>query len=276
MVTSMRARRSRDDFASVRAFLLFAGHARSGHSLVGALVDAHPNALVAHELDALKYVEAGFGRDQLFTLILRQQQERVADGMRSGSGYIYKVPGQWQGRYERLDVIGDKKGGRSSMRLASQPELFDRLRDTVGVPVKVVQVIRNPYDNIATLYRRAPRISLQEHADTYFRLAATVRSLRDRLGGEPDRFHELRLEDLIADPTTTLRLLVGFLGLPTPPGYIEACAAIVFPTGRQTRTDAAWTPELLERVAAQAAEYPSLAGYRFGEDAAAAGPGAAR
>jgi Sulfotransferase family len=263
VVTSIRSRRLRSDFAFVRSFLLFVGHPRSGHSLVGALVDAHPNALVAHELDALKYVEAGFGRDQLFTLLVGHQQSRAAGGLRSGSGYDYEVPDQWQGRYDRIHVIGDKKGGRSTARLADRPELFDRLRTTAGVPVKVVQVVRNPYDNIATMYRRGHRVPLAEHAATYFRLAATVRCLRERV--DDDHFHELRLEDLIDNPTTSLRRLIEFLGLEPSPEYVAACAGIVFPTGRRTRTAAPWTPELVELVAKEASAYPSIAGYRFDE-----------
>jgi hypothetical protein len=273
-LTSIQARRLRGDFESVRSFLFFVGHPRSGHSLVGALVDAHPNALVAHELDVLKYVEAGFGRDQTFTLLIRHQGARVAGGLRSGSGYTYRVDGQAQGRYDELHLIGDKKGGRSTMRLAARPELFDRLQATVEVPVKVVQVLRNPYDNIATMYRRGHRRPLSEHADTYFRLAATVRSLRKRV--DDDHFHELRLEALIADPSATLGRLVDFLGLDQPPGYLDACAAIVFPTGRRTRTDAPWTPELIDFVATEAAAYPNLADYRFDDDTdavPAAGPG---
>jgi hypothetical protein len=232
--TWLRARRLHPDFASVRSFLLFVGHPRSGHSLVGALLDAHPNAVVAHELDVLRYVEAGFGRDQLFTLLVRHQHGRVTGGLRSGSGYSYEVPNQWQGRYERLEVIGDKKGGRSTVRLAARPELLARLQTTVDVPVKVVQVVRNPYDNIATMHRRGHRRPLAEHAATYFRLAATVRSLRERI--DDDHFHQLRLEDMIDDPAATLRLLTQFLGVDPSQDYLTACSGIVFRTERHTRT----------------------------------------
>ena len=41
---------------------MFIGYPRSGHSLIGSLLDVHPNAIVAHELDALKFVGAGFGK----------------------------------------------------------------------------------------------------------------------------------------------------------------------------------------------------------------------
>ena len=34
---------------SVQSFCLFACYSRSGHSLVGTILDAHPNAAVAHE-----------------------------------------------------------------------------------------------------------------------------------------------------------------------------------------------------------------------------------
>ena len=67
-----------DDFATVRAYVMFVGQPRTGHSLVGALLDAHPNALVAHELDALKYVAAGYDRRRLYALLVEQERARVA------------------------------------------------------------------------------------------------------------------------------------------------------------------------------------------------------
>jgi hypothetical protein len=36
-----------DPFADVHAFCLFVGYSRSGHSLVGALLDAHPGITIA-------------------------------------------------------------------------------------------------------------------------------------------------------------------------------------------------------------------------------------
>ena len=209
--TAVEARRLRRDLSTVRTFLLFIGHPRSGHSLVGALLDAHPSMLVAHELDVLKYAEAGFGREQLFALLIRHERARVARGHVSSTGYSYAVPGQAQGAYRRLEVIGDKKGGRSSMRLGERPELLDQLAATVGVPLSVVQVVRNPFDNIATMHRRAPRISLADHVDQYFRLAATTDAVRARL---PDgQSYLLHLDDLTATPAAALASLCEFLGV---------------------------------------------------------------
>ena len=140
-------------FDTVERFCLFIGYPRSGHSLVGSLLDAHPDVVLAHELDALKYVAAGYRRKQLYWMILRRDAEFTRSGRR-WTGFDYAVEGQWQGRYERLQVIGDKKGGVSTFRLGARPELLDRLRRVVGAEVRLIHVVRNPFDNIATMSRR--------------------------------------------------------------------------------------------------------------------------
>jgi hypothetical protein len=53
-------------FDDVGTYCMFIGCPRSGHTLIGAILDAHPNVVIAHELDALKYIRYGFGRLQLF------------------------------------------------------------------------------------------------------------------------------------------------------------------------------------------------------------------
>jgi hypothetical protein len=257
--------RLRTQFDTVRTFLLFVGQPRTGHSLVGALLDAHPNALVAHELDALKYVAAGYDRRRIFALLVRQEHKRVAAGHVSSSEYTYGIPGQWQGRVQRLEVIGDKKGGRSTIRLGADMRLLDRLADTVEVDVRVVRVIRNPYDVLATMHRRAPNRPFPDVIELFFSLEATVEDVRRHL--DRRQFHEVGLEDLVADPSGELSGLCRFLDLPAPADYLEACSRIVFEAPRRTRADAPWTPELLERVAARSSEHPALARYRFDEPA---------
>ena len=42
----------------LRSFCLFIGYPRSGHSLLGSLLDAHPDIAIAHEVNALGLVVA--------------------------------------------------------------------------------------------------------------------------------------------------------------------------------------------------------------------------
>ncbi|MGH8773915.1 MAG: sulfotransferase [Jiangellaceae bacterium] len=262
VASALNGRRHRDDFAAVRAFLMFIGHPRSGHSLVGSLLDAHPDMAIAHELDALDYVEAGYRRGQLFSLVLEHTQLNARSGRKSW-GYSYAVPGQWQGRYRRLEVVGDKRGRKTTARLRARPDLLDRLQETVQVPVKVVQVVRNPYDNIATMFTRG-HAPIEHQIDLYFSLAETVDKITGRL--DPDCFHRMHLEDLIADAKGQLSGLCDFLETPTQPDYLEACASIVFPSAHTTRSKAPWTPELLEAVTRRSAGHSWLNGYQFDEE----------
>jgi hypothetical protein len=261
VTSGWRGHRLRRDFATVRSFVVFVGQPRTGHSLVGALVDAHPNTLIAHELDVLKYVGAGYDRRRLFALLVAQQRARLADGHVSSGGYAYAVPGQWQGTYARLEVIGDKKGGRSTLRLRDDIGLLDRLAETVAVDVHVVNVVRNPYDVIATMHRRAPKRPLADVVDLFLTLADTVEEVARR--HEPAHFHRLHLEEVIAEPAPALDGLCRELGLAPSPDYLAACSRIVFDSPNRTRDRMTWTPELLALVADRTASIAPLARYRL-------------
>jgi hypothetical protein len=256
--SAVRGRRQRAEFTTVRTFVVFIGHPRSGHSLVGSLLDAHPEIVVSHELDALKYVAAGYRRDQLFALVLEHAKVNAAAGRKSW-GYSYAVPGQWQGRYEQLTVVGDKRGRATTARLADEPDLLDRLAAAADVPVSVVQVVRDPFDNIATMWRRARTSTLDDQVEAYFSLCGTVDDITRRL--PPERFHRLQLEDLIDHPRRCLGELCDFLAVPPDPGYLDACASIVFGSPRRTRDDAPWTPELEIEVDRRSREHGWLLPY---------------
>jgi hypothetical protein len=257
--SAVKARHYRADLASVRAFLLFVGHPRSGHSLVGSLLDAHPAMVVSHELDVLKYVGLGYRRDQVLTLVLEHARANAEAGRKSW-GYSYAVAGQWQGRWQRLEVMGDKRGRMTTDRLAARPELLDDLARTLRVPVKVVQVVRNPYDNVATMYARGSA-TLPDQVARYRELCETV----DRIAAGPagDGFHRLYHEDLVADTPAMLAALCGFLGVAAPDDYLAACDGVVFPSPRRTRDSAPWTPEDRAALDAVVAETGWLARYDF-------------
>lgn len=256
---SYGAWRHRQALEDIETYCGFIGYSRSGHTLVGSLLNAHPNVVIAHELHVLDCVVAGLPRRQIFALIIGRDRWFGNRG-RVWSGYDYNVEGQWQGRFETLRVIGDKRGGGSTKLLRRMPEALDRLRDTLALPLRFVHVIRNPYDNITTLALRTGR-ELGVRLEGYFSLVDTVQRVRCQL--QDEELFDLHLESLIADPSKCLGRLCAFLGLPASEDYLAACAAVVFDSPRRTRFDAPWTNELIEQVAERAAAYDFLAGYRF-------------
>lgn len=249
--------RSRELFADVNTYVLFIGYPRSGHSLVGFLIDAHPNAIIASQTNLLRYLRHGFSPRQAFYCIL-ENSRKVARVGREWRRYSYEVPNQWQGRFDKLLVIGDCTG---LSRVRKNPGLLKTAqRKLAAVDLKLIHVIRNPYDNISTM-ARARRLELAKTIEVYFSMCEVVEQIQSQVA--PGMIYDLRHEDLIADPRTALEGLCGFLGLTAEPGYYEDCASIIFKSPRKTRKEMPWTPDLIAAVREQSSRFPSLRGYAY-------------
>jgi hypothetical protein len=246
--------------AEVERYCFFLGFPRSGTSLVGQLLNAHRHMVISHESDALRLLETrGLTQAELFGMILENDRAFVRRGP-EGGGYDFAVPGQWQGRTERLRVIGDKKAGATATRLGRSPVLMERLRDVVNVPIRIVSLVRNPFDNISTLASRG-HTSLEAAADRYFRLAGDIEATSAR--ARDGELHRVRFEDFVADAGGELARLCAFLEVDAPADYLDACASIVFDSPRRTRTTAPWTPALIADVERRIAGIDFLAGYTY-------------
>jgi hypothetical protein len=246
-------------FNGLKTFCLFVGAGRSGASLIGSLLDAHPRMIVAHQLHPLTLLRSKFTKWQIYYLLLANSRQYAQNG-RSESGYGFDVPGQWQGRFERLEVIGDKSAPATEVMVRADPSVLDRLAETVQLPVKVIHVMRNPYDNISTMSKRSGN-DLATSTRNYFGRCETVATLARRLSGD-ELFH-VRSEEVIENPASRLQGICEFLGVGASPEYLEACADIVFPAPRKSREDAPWEPDLVRTVAAEIEQYPFLQGYSF-------------
>ena len=252
-------------FGEVRNYVMFLGHARSGGSLAGALLDAHPNAIIADEVDVLQYVNAGFEREQIFHILLERSQRQANKGHvkagRDQKQYSYYVPGAWQGRYERLLVLGNRKAGITTQRLGSDPRALEHLQRLLGnIRLKLILSVRNPYDTISTMNIRSGR-DLESGVSQYFANCATIRGLKDNVG--PGNLLALRHEDLLRYPERHLREMCQFLELPAPENYVRACSAILYQSPAASRKKVAWSPELIQKVHAQIEQYSFLEGYSY-------------
>jgi len=240
-------------------FCFFVGYARSGSTLIGALLNAHPEVVVANELDVLRQVDLGLSRNRIFSLLLDRERQFAAMGYQ-WTGYDYTVPGQYQGRFERLRVIGDKRAGRSTHRLGENPELLDLVRSTVGMPIRVIHVVRNPFDNVATMARRGQR-GLSPAIANYLQLSRTVDCIRTRL--EPDELLDVRYESFTEHPEQHLLELCTFLGVHASADYLKSCASLVHPSTTRSRDTLLWSPAERFEIEAVIERRPVLAGYEF-------------
>jgi hypothetical protein len=251
-------------FNDIKTYCMFIGYPRSGHSVIGSLLDAHPNMVIAQELGALMYIHARFSRNQLFYLLLERSFEFTRGG-RKWSGYSYKIPNQWQGKVQKLQIIGDKHGEGASLRLQARPWLLQRLQKTVGVNIKFIHVVRNPFDNISTISKKTKvngkHLDLKESIEHYFSLCKTVATIKQRVDA-PNVF-EFRQESFINNPKALLSKLCNFLGVNAPNEYLTACADIVFKSPHKTRFEAEWSSDLIGSVKTRMNEFCFLQNYSY-------------
>lgn len=235
-------------------FLLFVGYSRSGHSLVAALLDAHPHITISHELHALKHIKNGYP----FRDILRAIQYNAyffSYFGRSYFGYDYQIKTQPQGQSSEVKILGDKKANGTIRLLRKNPHLIEQLDSLLPVPFSLIHVIRNPFDNIATKSRRS-RVSLPLAAQRYFANAEVVARLRERW---PGRVHDVYLDNLIVDPPGTLKNLLEALGVEMiREEYLRDCAAIVFKEPRKSRETVTWESALVRSIQSNLEQYPFL------------------
>jgi hypothetical protein len=255
--------RAATDFDSVEAFCFFIGHNKSGTSLVGSLLDAHRQAVVADDVDALGLVAAGFDRAQVCYWLARAARRDYLKGRvtaRRVAAYSYLVPGQWQGRYETPLVIGDSASGVTTRRLAADTTLLPRLRTIAGTArVRFLLVIRNPFDPIAYIMVRGGR-SFDNASDHYFANCAAVLDLRQQLA---DDLLPVHYETFVDQPRGGLARVCDFLGLDAAPDYLDACASIVAPAPHRSRDLVRWEPGWIETVTDRMRGFDFLEGYRF-------------
>lgn len=105
-------------YDEVETFVLFIGYPRSQHSLIGAILDAHPEIVIPHEYDLLTNLHRFESRRPankniqkylLFNELRQTSETQALFGIRANRNnsllgpreYTYNVPGQWQGGFDK-------------------------------------------------------------------------------------------------------------------------------------------------------------------------------
>ncbi|XP_078366322.1 uncharacterized protein LOC144650505 [Oculina patagonica] len=285
-------------YDGVETFVMFIGYPRSSHSLVGAILDAHPEIIIPHEYhivehwdiyrdDALK--NSGMQKYLLFYNLHSLSTWQATFGNRAEKPifiddriYSYNVPGAWQGTFNgKLKIIGDKKGGGTTMELTEKPEKFSilkELNDTVDIPLKFLHVIRNPFDVISTWVLRLFKARLKVNDGTtemnkpgalnnaiksFFELIETNERIRQLYG---DAVLDVLSHELILKPRATMERICTFLGVTCTEDYINQAENILFGKPSETRRTVVWTEEQKQRVYDEMKKYSFLQSFSFEGD----------
>ena len=277
----------------IKTFVFFVGIGRSGHSIVGSLLDSHPHMVIAHESNLffrLAHRELSLTKPVIFNELWRNTRESIInDGLRAkatnGKGYTLFIEDLYQGRYvDYIEVIGDKKGRGTTEVLDRKPEKWLHIYNTIKsyvTSMKGIHVIRNPYDNIATLvffsfdnvtnenfgdiknsnkaFKFKPNV-IADVIDAYFRLQRAIEIGIQKYNLDIIVIHN---KDLISDPRNTLVKLCNFLNVTCSNEYLQICTDKIYKTESVTRHMIEWTDDQLGVIQQNIDNFSWFKGYHF-------------
>jgi hypothetical protein len=232
-------------FNSVKSYCSFLSTARSGHSIVAHLLTAHPKILISDELNAIKYFKEGYSAKQVFALI-KYQDYRYQKRSRKKSGYSYQVNGLWQNIYDKNpEVIGDAKGFKTVELLCGKIDYLDTLRADIGIPLRFIIHLRNPFDAITTqsIKRNVP---LEESIENFINFERKLSKIHTYLSSE--EYLVQRHEDLIHEPDRHFIQMFNFLEVDIMEKVIDACASKIWKNPNITREKLKWSKDNVKKV----------------------------
>lgn len=248
------------DFSHLHSFCFFIGYPRSGHSLIGSLLDAHEHMCIAHELNLFGLLSnTTLSTKEIFQLILKNSKLFAAIKNVWGV-YRYHVKGQHQGSFSKLKVIGDKKGGASTQILAENPQLLSNLHNQLKLPIKIIHVVRNPFDNIATIHKKS-HPSLAGATKFYSSLCEANEVLSSKLPS--DIVLHVKHEKFLENPKQVLNEICLFLNVEATDDYLEACIAILNSSPNRSRDSIIWPVEIKQKINGLIQKYDYLSDYGF-------------
>ena len=280
----------------VKKFVLFVGMGRSGSSILGSILDAHPHVIVSHEYCVFNHFqEFNSSRDSLketlFNVLFSRSHidatKRRSFTQGHGHSYTLKVSGLWQGTYENyIEVIGDKCGAQITRPYLENKEVFIKmykeLKESIKMSILFLWPMRNPYDQISTyMYskyihsnsltqERAKRLHkpidkpelLDIAINTVFTFYDATQELVENVLGE-ENVLDVHNCDLVDDPRGTISKIFDFLEVRISKDYLDVCAGKIFNSESKSRKLVQWTPEQIKMVENRIKDHKTLSRYAY-------------
>ena len=221
---------------SPECFVVFACMGRSGHTILAAILDAHPNIMISEERHIhVRAIKERFSSlDELYLEVMRDSKHR-AERDHTYRMQIGKVDGQYQGTYEdKVKVLGDKTGWSAVEvyreikygKPTGKSKIFLEFQKLLGIPLKVIHALRNPFDVIGSnRVGTKTEIVLGEYA----RLTRNIQKTCYESDFPRDQILRVRNEDLCANPRPVIEEMINFLELEASQDYLNTCVKAVRP-----------------------------------------------
>jgi len=220
-----------------KKLLLFIGSPRTGSTLLGQIINYHPNCLVANEFRllnkiiveeknfklslkrleryALKQFYKGLENDKKYGKVLHVYQKKWKN-----FEYLAKEP---EFKKQEIKLIGDKKAGGNIQVINEYPNetkfFFEKIKQ-----LYFIQIIRNPVHAAVSL--------MNSHAYENFEKAVnhilqqTVRAIE--FSRQPNiNYYSLYYEDLMEEPELEIRNIFNWLNIDVQDSWLKKIKEII-------------------------------------------------
>jgi len=242
---------------------LFVGHHRCGSTLVRALLAAHKNALCSHELGRHKIYEniatgaitSAIALNYIYDKATTQafKAEKIIDAQHKGT-YDYVLTQADQHNVEELLCLADKSGPWLAAGLRNDHSFVQKIQKHLNIPIKLINVVRNPWDNIAVMRIVGQKIAMYKNRCEGIAIAKLHHDV-----------HDLYLDELTQQPRATMNKLITFLGLPLYEKYGQIVQNLVWRKTHSRRNEHKWTDYEIGQTWKLIETYEWLHRYKFKE-----------
>ncbi|GAA4825168.1 hypothetical protein GCM10011365_05470 [Marinicella pacifica] len=219
-IESITNRIDPNHLSKISKFVLFVGHAHSGHSIIGATLDAHPEIAIANEVNIAKLIrDHRCTKQQIESILYSESLKNAKQESWHNSEYQYNISKGFQGKTQLPEVIGDKKAGGTTRILLNDYWILEYLQSIYKQNFKVIFVRRNPIDIVAAYAYYMKQAPSQFHVDRYNENLAIVKRIKKSM--DKSSFIEVKQEDFINNPTLVSQNLINFFHLSTNNELLE-------------------------------------------------------
>ena len=244
-------------FSALECYCLIIGNERSGSTILGSIIDAHPNAVIANETKASQNIWRGLSKESILNEVIENACLNYERG-RPSSGYKYQI-GNDPSSKELIKVYGDKIWNPATLLLHGDYKLIGNLEKLLESKIKLIAAVRNPFDTISTMHKRSSAPIL-DRARWYFAHCEAISSLQERL---PSSTLTLSYhESLIKDPIGEIGRICNFLDLYCDANYLKNTSEFLFKRPTNRSSEISWKPEEINEILAGINRHSFLANYR--------------
>jgi len=261
---------SRKKVESFEKYLFFIGTPRSGHSMVSKVLDSSSEVVITNELNIFRLKRLFYFPEKILQrFIFNEYGKHEYKESPKGGGYSLKIKNLFQGKYNTIKYIGDKKAAGTTIEYIKDRTTFE----SMSKPLVFVNVVRNPFDNITTIYiksktreldyekRKGLKLDkeiLKDCIEVYFQLIGGAEEF-----SENHKVYNLKFEDILVDPKKEFKKLFDNLGLSVTEENLNSYKNLVRKPKHNSRDSIVWPEDLIAMVEMEMEKYKTLSGYTF-------------